>query len=145
METEPLPEALEQLVDQVQALRDQIKSGAQANEVGTSLALLHVDFIARVLAYRDQLDAFLGYQLFLPDQTLEENLPRMNTALRVYGLLNAMLVEQVGGLLKCLGGTQTISVERLVEWAKENPSREQLMVHALATSIALGKRLRQKK
>jgi hypothetical protein len=140
-----LPEEFERLDDCVHALREHIRKGAHANEIGRSVASLYLDSIARIRAYMDQLDELLGYQVCLPDLTLEENLPRTNTALRILGRLNDMFLEQIDGFLKCLGGTQTIAVERLVEWAKEDPSREQLMVQAVATSIALGKQLRQKK
>lgn len=145
MKARPLPEGFEELDDHVQALRDQIQNGADANAIGRSLAPLYLESIVRIRAYWDQLDAVLGYELCLSDQTLEQNLPRMNTALRIMGQLNVMLLDQLDGLLKCVGGTQAIAVQQLVEWAKEDPTKQQLLIQFSAASIGSAKRLRRKK
>jgi hypothetical protein len=118
----------------VQALRGQIQNGADANAIGRSLAGLYLDSIARIQAYSDQLDAALGYELFLSDQTLEENLPRVNTALRIFGQLNDMLREQIDGLLRCVGGPQVIAVQQLV-----NPSRQVLLDQCFTVATKLAK------
>jgi hypothetical protein len=137
--TGPLPERFEGLDGNVQALRGQIQNGADANAIGRSLAGLYLDSIARIQAYSDQLDAALGYELFLSDQTLEENLPRVNTALRIFGQLNDMLREQIDGLLRCVGGPQVIAVQQLVKWAEGNPSRQVLLDQCFTVATKLAK------
>lgn len=71
----PLLDGFEQLDDCLQALRDHILKGAHANAIGRAVAPVYLDSIARIRAYRDQLDAVLGYELCLRDQTLEEKSP----------------------------------------------------------------------
>jgi hypothetical protein len=141
----PLPEEFEEFDDHVQALRKQIQNGADANAIGRSLAPLYLDSIARIQAYSHQLDAALGYELFLSDQTLEENLPRVNTALRIFRQLNDMLREQIDGLLSCFGGSQVAAVQQLVKWAEGNPSRQELLDKYFAAVIELAKPSRRKK
>ena len=117
------PDAFEQLDDRVQELRKLIGKGESAIAIGPSLALFHLDAIARIRAYSDQLDAALGYKLYLPDQTLEENLPRMNTALRILAQLNSMQLGQIACLLGCIGGPEAIAVQHFVEFTKGDPGR----------------------
>ena len=128
---EEFPEALGQLDEQIQALRELLEKKADASTIGREVSWLYLYWIHRVVAYHRQLDLVLGYQLLIPERTIEENIPRANTGLRMSGQLTAMLVELIDGLLRSVGGPQVIAVQQLVEWQKDDPARREFFLAAL--------------
>jgi hypothetical protein len=114
------------LVDeQVIRLRNQLRKKVDSIAIGKAAAGTILDDIARIRAYSDQLDLAIGYRLFNPNISFEQNLARASAILSILGRLTAMLLKQVDRFLNCFGGKQAIAIQQIVSWAGEDPSRGQ--------------------
>jgi hypothetical protein len=90
----------------------------------------------------DQFDVTFGLELIMADLTLEESLPRWNTALRMLRDLTRMTLSQMGGFLDCFGGIGVIGLQSLEKWAEGNPARRECLLEYLA---AAGKKSRRRR
>ena len=131
-----VPEKFVRLDQQILELRELIENNAYADEIGRAAARVHLDFIARIHRYANQLDTILGFELFGSGLTLEENLPRANTALRMLSELNVILLGQIDGLLNCFGGPTVIGIQMLQDWAQSDPFRQEILRESLASAVA---------
>ena len=123
------PERLNRLDDEIQNLREQIqKKEIDPAAVGSAVAAIHLDNIARIRTYMNQLDVFTGYQLFCDDLTLARNLARAGAILRLMSRLTIMQLKQVDCFLKCFGGTNAIAIQKIATWAREDPTRAQWLL-----------------
>lgn len=138
-----LPDDLRRFNDDIHALREEIAKTGDAIAISRGAALLHLDCICRIQAYSNQLDEFIGYELADPELTLEENLPRLHTVLRMFRELDTMILEHLRGLFNCIGGSAAIGIQQLAEWAENHPVRQQLLKDYLATEKARLKRSRR--
>jgi hypothetical protein len=125
------PEALGQLDGRIQVLRELVEKKADASKIGNAVSQLYLDWMNRIVVYHRQLDLVLGYQLVLPHLTIEQNLPRATTALRMFGQITEMLVKLTDGLLRSVGGPPVIAFQQLGDWAKADPSRQEFFLAAL--------------
>jgi hypothetical protein len=112
---------LQDMDDRLRELREKIENGVEAVSVARSAALLYVDFLARIHSFSAQFDLALGYQLFSPNWTLEENVKRGHAAMRVYARLTGMLDEVITGLFRCLGGQEVITLQAVAHLVAEHP------------------------
>ena len=123
MRNSPFAETLGQFDERILALRNQIREKPDPIAIGKNVATFYLDNIARIVAYDNQLDCAIDYQLMTPGLTLAENCARGRTILRMRRRLNTMLMNQFDRFLKCFGGPKAIAVQYIVGWAKEDPSR----------------------
>ncbi len=132
---------LRELNKDLRSLREKVEIGENAASVARSAALLYVDLIARIHTFSEQLDLALGYQFFVPDWTLKENLERGRAALSMYARLTGMMCEAIEGLFRCLGGQSVLSLQALAAWIGQHPELRTLYpalgaeIHGLAKGL----------
>jgi hypothetical protein len=107
----------------VNRLREQIQKEGDPVAIGKAVAAIYLDQIARIRAFEDQLDLAIGYKLFAPDVTFPENYARAWSILRISAKLDSMLLKQIVCFLKCFGGTEAIAIQKIVTWARGDPTR----------------------
>lgn len=112
---------LQDLEDSLRSLREKIENGDEAVSVAHTVALLYVDFLARLHSFSAQLGRALGGQLILVGRPFRENVTRARTALRVYGKLLNMILEGTDGLFRCLGGQKVITLQAIARLLAEHP------------------------
>jgi hypothetical protein len=114
---------IETIDERVNNLRKQLGRKGDPIAIGKAVACIYLDNIARILAYIDQLDRAIDYQLFDRDLTFEQDFARVSAILRILNRLTSMLLKQTDRFLKCFGGPQTIGVQQIVEWARHDAER----------------------
>ena len=137
------PRAFGRLDERIRALRDQIEKETDAAAIGRAAAPIYLDCISRTLACWEQLDQILDFELFQLDLTLEENIPRASTGLRMMSELNAMLMKQIEAFIKCFGGPLVIAVQQIEEWSSKHKARQDF-VQSLASAAVHAKRSRRR-
>ena len=131
----PFPEGFGKLDERIRALRRLVETDADALVIGRATAPVHLDCINRILVYWDQFEATFGFEFLSSKLTPEENLPRANTALRMLGELNTMVVGQVNSFLNCFGGPAVVGLQHLEQWAAGNRDRQQFLLEFLAGAV----------
>lgn len=61
LRAEPFPENFRRLHTRIETIRKQINEKADAAAIGREAALLHLDCLARLLTYMNELDTILDY------------------------------------------------------------------------------------
>jgi hypothetical protein len=107
----------------VMRLRNQLRKKVNSIAIGKAVAGIILDNIARIRTYTDQLDLTIGYTLFDPNISFEQNFARTSAILSILGRLTTMLLKLVDRFLICFGGKQAIAIKQIVSWAGEDPGR----------------------
>jgi hypothetical protein len=138
------PDAYGRVDRQIRALRRLIKKSAGAAEIGRGAAPLYLDRMSQILTLSDHFNATFGLDFLTSSLTAEENLPQINTTIRLAGELNTMLMGQIDGLLNCFGGASVIGLQSLAEWAVGNPDRQVYLLDFLAEAVRCARRSRRR-
>lgn len=73
----------------------------------------------------------------------EENLPQINTTIRLYSSLVSILVTQLDGFLNCFGGNAVIGLQVLEEWSVQNRERQEYLLEFLPDAVRRARRARR--
>lgn len=139
----PFPESYGRIDRQIRALRKLTKNDAPATEIGRATAPLYLDRMSQILTLSDHFNATFGLDFLTSSLTAEENLPQINTTIRLAGELNTMLMGQIDGFLNCFGGASVIGLEALAEWAAGSPDRQAYLRDFLAGAVRRARRPRR--
>ncbi|HTR26888.1 MAG TPA: hypothetical protein VMI10_23155 [Terriglobales bacterium] len=120
--------------EDLQALRKLVENSAPATEIGRAAALLHLDRISEILTYLNVFNATFGLETLMSYRGAEEDLPRINTTIRILGELTDLFLKQLNGFMNCFGGPPVIAAQALWEWAAGNPHREMYLSDYLAAA-----------
>lgn len=132
MRNPSLAKKLEVIDKRVLSLRNQIRSRVDPVEVGRTAAAIYLDGVERLLAYREQLDRAISYEMFSAELSFEENLARGCAILRIFATLNTMFLTQMDCYLMCLGGPNAIAAQQIASWVGEDPARREWLVNVAA-------------
>jgi len=113
-----------ELNDQLRQIREIVANGADASRVARAVAPLYLESIGRILEFARQLDAALGYRLFLDGRPDRENARRARVALQIDSELMELCDKALEGFFRCLGGKNLIAVQAMSEWVVKNSGQE---------------------